>query len=208
LATVDLNRLAARFVHYIGECSRTRLVRPICCLGILGSFMSELALLTWVVTALGGLFLLAIWLIEYDPDFQRAAATRLPVPVISGHAMLAIGGLATWVTYLITGDDQFAWATLAILAAVVSLGLSMATRWVGVYRSTAKPARARVVAAAATGPGGAAIAGQLPGGNEQARDFLVPPERHFPLAVVIGHGIFAFTTVVLVLLTTLNIGGT
>jgi len=170
--------------------------------------MSELALLTWVVTALGGLFLLAIWLIEYDPDFQRAAATRLPVPVISGHAMLAIGGLATWVTYLITGDDQFAWATLAILAAVVSLGLSMATRWVGVYRSTAKPARSRVVAAAAAGPGGAAAAGHLGDGDERSPDFLVPPERHFPLGVVIGHGIFAFTTVVLVLLTTLNIGGT
>ncbi len=171
--------------------------------------MSELALLTWVVTALGGLFLLAIWLIEYDPDFQRAAATRLPVPVISGHAMLAIGGLAVWVTYLITGNDKFAWATLAILAAVVSLGLIMAARWVVVYRSTAKPAHARVAAAAsAAGPGGAAGAGRLGDGGERASEFLVPPERHFPVPVVIGHGIFAFTTVVLVLLTTLGVGGT
>ena len=167
--------------------------------------MSELALLTWVVTALGGLFLLAIWLIEYDPDFQRAAATRLPVPVISGHAMLAIGGLATWVTYLITDNDEFAYATLVILAVVVCLGMSMATRWVVVYRSTAKPARARVAAAA--GAGGPAGAGAF-GAGEHAREFLVPPERHFPVAVVIGHGIFAFTTVVLVLLTTLGIGGT
>lgn len=142
--------------------------------------MSELALLTWVVTALGGLFLLAIWLIEYDPDFQRAAATRLPVPVISGHAMLAIFGLALWVSYLITGQDQLAWATLAILAAVVSLGMTMAARWVVVYRSTAKP---------------------------RARESIVPPERHFPVAVVIGHGVFAFTTLVLVLLTTLGVGG-
>jgi hypothetical protein len=168
--------------------------------------MSEIALLTWVVTALGGLFLLAIWLIEYDPDFQRAAATRLPVPVISGHAMLALFGLATWVTYLITDNDQFAWATLAILAVVVSLGLTMATRWVVVYRSTDKPARAHVAAVAA-GPGGAAGAGQVGSANESAREFLVPPERHFPVSVVIGHGIFAFTTVVLVLLTVLGIGG-
>jgi hypothetical protein len=142
--------------------------------------MSEVALLTWVVTALGGLFLLAIWLIEYDPDFQRAAATRLPVPVISSHAMLAIFGLALWVSYLITGQDQLAWATLAILAAVFSLGMTMATRWVVVYRSSASP---------------------------RGREILVPPERHFPVAVVIGHGIFAFTTVVLVLLTTLGVGG-
>ena len=170
--------------------------------------MSELALLTWVVTALGGLFLLAIWLIEYDPDFQRAAATRLPVPVISGHAMLAILGLVAWVSYLITGNDQFAWATLAILAVVVSLGITMATRWVVVYRSSAKPAHARSMAAAAAGAGGATGAGGLSDSNERAREFLVPPERHFPLAVVIGHGVFAFTTVVLVLLTVLGIGGT
>lgn len=169
--------------------------------------MSELALLTWVVTALGGLFLLAIWLIEYDPDFQRAAATRLSVPVISGHAMLAIFGLGTWVTYLITDDDQFAWVTLAILAAVVSLGMSMATRWVVVYRSTARPARGRVPAAASVGPGRAAVAGRLGEGSPGSSDYLVPPERHFPIAVVIGHGILAFTTLALVLLTTLNLGG-
>jgi hypothetical protein len=168
--------------------------------------MSELALLTWVVTALSGLFLLAIWLIEYDPDFQRAATTRLPVPVISGHALLAVGGLGTWVTYLITDDDHFAWTTLAILAVVVTLGMSMATRWVVVYRSTAKPAHERV-AAAAVGPDGAVVSGRLGDGDERPREFLVPPERHFPLTVVIGHGIFAFTTLALVLLTTLRLGG-
>jgi hypothetical protein len=168
--------------------------------------MSELALLTWVVTALGGLFLLAIWLIEYDPDFQRAAATRLPVPVISGHAMLAICGLVVWVSYLITGDDQFAWATLAILAAVTSLGVTMATRWVVVYRSSARPARPGLATATA-GAGGMRTAG-LGDASDRGREILVPPERHFPLAVVIGHGVFAFTTVVLVLLTTLGVGGT
>jgi len=39
--------------------------------------------------------LLAIWLIEYDREFQRAAATRLPVPVIFLHAVLAVGGLGS-----------------------------------------------------------------------------------------------------------------
>jgi hypothetical protein len=177
--------------------------------------MSEVALLTWVATVFGGLFLLAIWLIEYDPDFQRAAATRLPVPVISGHATLALLGLATWVIYLITDNDQLAWATLAILAVVVALGLTMATRWLVVYRSTARPAGAHVAAVAAVGgQGGTALDGQggtalgRPGGaGDRDHQILVPPERHFPIAVVIGHGIFAFTTVVLVLLTTLGVGG-
>lgn len=178
--------------------------------------MSGLALLTWVVTVLGGLFLLTIWLIEYDPDFQRAAATRLPVPVISSHATFALCGLGTWVTYLITDDDQFAWVTLAILAAVVTLGLTMASRWLVVYRSTTNQARQPVAAAAATaGPGGTVVGhlGDVGGGDSgggaggERRQFLMPPERNFPLAVVIGHGVFAMATVVLVLLTTLNIGG-
>jgi hypothetical protein len=136
--------------------------------------MPAIALLSWVITLLAGLFLLTIWLIEYDPAIQRAAATRLPVPVISGHALLALTGLGVWVGYLVTGNDVLAWATLAVLAVVVSLGVTMAVRWIKVYRGKPDP--------------------------------MVPPERHFPLSVVIGHGLLALSTVVLVLLSTL--GGT
>jgi hypothetical protein len=163
--------------------------------GSVYNFVSEIALVTWVGTVLGGLFLLAIWLIEYDPDFQRAAATRLPVPVISGHAILAIAGLVVWVAYLITDNDNFAWLTLAILTVVVCLGATMAVRWIGVYRASVRSARAKAVVGAGAAPGDA------------QREFLVPPERHFPVSVIIGHGIFACTTVVLVLLTTLGVGG-
>jgi manganese efflux pump family protein len=35
----------------------------------------------------------------------------------------------------------------------------------------------------------------------------VPPERHFPLPVVIGHGVLAVTTILLVLLTALHAFG-
>jgi hypothetical protein len=34
-----------------------------------------------------------------------------------------------------------------------------------------------------------------------------PPERHFPLPVVIGHGIFATATIVFVVLTALDVRG-
>jgi hypothetical protein len=134
--------------------------------------MPAIALLSWVITLLGGLFLLAIWLIEYDPAIQRAAATRLPVPVISGHASLALIGLLVWIGYLVTGSDVLAWVTLAMLAVIVGLGVTMAVRWVRVYRAAPDP--------------------------------MVPPERHFPLVVVIGHGVFALGTVVLVVLSTLG----
>ena len=49
--------------------------------------------------------------------------------------------------------------------------------------------------------GRASTAGGRPG------ELAVPPERHFPLSVVIGHGLFAIVTIVLVLLTVLGVGG-
>ena len=45
------------------------------------------ALFSWLITTVGGLYLLTIWLIGYDHEFQAGAATRLPVPVISAHAL-------------------------------------------------------------------------------------------------------------------------
>ena len=146
--------------------------------------MSLAALLTWLITATGGLYLLAIWLIEYDREFQAVVATRLPVPVISAHALLAMTGLALWAGYLLTGAERLAWAAAVLLAIVAALGVTMGVRWITVYRTPAQ----------ATGPGGHGRA-------------AVPPERHFPLPVVIGHGLFAAATITLVLLTAFGEGG-
>ena len=71
--------------------------------------MSIAALFTWMITILGGLILLVIWIIEYDREFQSAAATRLPVPVISAHALLAMGGLLFWIAYLLLDEERLAW---------------------------------------------------------------------------------------------------
>jgi hypothetical protein len=143
--------------------------------------MSIAALISWISTALAGIYLLAIWLIEYDSEFQGAAATRLPVPVISGHALLAVAGLVLWVAFLFVGQQQLAWAAVVVLGTVAVLGLVMAARWLRVYRAAAAARRTAAITA-------------------------LPPERNFPLPVVIGHGIFAITTLVLVLLTALNAG--
>ena len=144
--------------------------------------MSIAALFTWMVTILAGLVLLVIWIIEYDRDFQSAAATRLPVPVISAHALLGMGGLLLWISYLLLDEQRLAWATAATLGAVALLGLLMASRWIRVYRSVADP------------------------GPSLTRTIPVPPERNFPLPVVIAHGLLAVTTLVLVLFTALGVG--
>src|SRR5215471_12948451 len=99
-----------------------------------------ISLIFWIITIFVGLFLLAIWLIEYDTDYQRAEATRLPISVITSHALLALTGLGIWIFYLVSDQDELAWVTIAILLVVVSFGLTMAVRWIGVYRSHRNPA--------------------------------------------------------------------
>jgi hypothetical protein len=144
--------------------------------------MSVAALFAWMITIFGGLILLMIWIIEYDREFQNTAATRLPVPVISVHALLGLGGLTLWIGYLLVDEQRLAWAAVAVLGTVAVLGLVMAARWIGVYRAFGAP------------------------GPPLTRRIAVPPERNFPLPVVIAHGLLAVITLVLVLFTAL--GGT
>ena len=141
--------------------------------------MSVIALFTWIATVLFGLLLLVIWLMEYDREYQNEAATRLPIPVISAHALLGMGGLLLWAIYLLADQERVAWATVAVLTTVACLGLIMAVRWIGVYRTYGDP------------------------NPSLSRTAAVPPERHFPLPVVITHGILAVSTVGLVLFSVL-----
>ena len=136
--------------------------------------MSVAALFTWMATVLAGLVLLVIWLMEYDRDFQTAAATRLPVPLISTHALLGLGGLMAWGFYIVTDADELAWATVADVGLVAILGLTMAARWIGVYRAYAAP------------------------NSPLSHMVTVPPERHFPRPIIVIHGISAAATIVLV----------
>jgi hypothetical protein len=165
----------------------------------MGLPMPLAAMLTWVVTAAAGLYLLTIWLIEYDREFQSVAATRLPVPVISTHALLAITGMVLWTVFLMTGAHDLDWLVAAILGVVAILGLTMAVRWIGVYR--AYGARSRHAHAAVPVPVGVGMGGTGAGLGHRA---AIPPERHFPVSVVILHGVFAVATFVLVLLAALN----
>ncbi len=73
--------------------------------------MSIATLFAWLLTVFGGLVLLMIWIIEYDSEFQNAVATRLPVPVISAHALLGVGGLLLWFSYVLIDQERLAWVS-------------------------------------------------------------------------------------------------
>jgi type II secretory pathway pseudopilin PulG len=184
--------------------------------------MEIAALATWITAAAGGLYLLSIWLIEYDKQFQAAAATRLSPVVLACHVLFAGGGLVVWAGYLILGSDTLGWIAVVAVLLAATLGSALAVRWFGVYRET----RALRLAAAAelateqlassgswSGNAWQQQGGPAPTSQARRTATLVrqpeigPPERNFPLSMVIGHGLFAFTTVALVLLTAFGVGG-
>jgi hypothetical protein len=102
-----------------------------------------------------------------------------------------------WIAYLILHENRLAWFSVVALVLAATLGLTMAIRWISVYR--AKLDSHRVVVAGLTAP--------VADGDHQYRLVAYgPPERNFPLPVVIIHGVFAVTTLTLVLLTALRAG--
>src|SRR5437763_6384448 len=145
--------------------------------------MKWAALITWVLTAGGGFVLLSIWLMRGGMRQQQEAGNRIRPPLILSHFLLAAAGLVIWIIYLIADKDALAWIAFAILAVVAALGWTMFAIWL--RRRQARTAEAEAETA-------------TPG---------VPAEQHFPVSVVTLHGLLAVTTVVLVLLTALKVGG-
>jgi len=164
--------------------------------------MRFVALIVWFVTALWGLYMLAVWLIENDATRKGTAASRLPLPVILAHVMFAVTGLVVWVAYLLLDRPALAWTAVGILGAIAVLGLSMFARWIPVYRMVDDEVSVPVAAMSGGSPG--AAPGGVPGVGSLRE---LPAEGSFPLLIVLAHGAFAVSTVVLVVLTALGVGG-
>jgi len=141
--------------------------------------MEWAALITWVLTAGGGFFLLATWLARGGMRQGREPGTRIRPALILSHFLLAATGLLIWIIYLVTDSDALAWIALVLLAIVAILGWTMFAIW---YQ---RRQRGRV--AEAVDPG-------------------TPAEQHFPVPIVALHGVLAVTTVVLVFLTAIGVG--
>jgi hypothetical protein len=154
--------------------------------------MSAAALVTWLLTAVLGLYMFTIWLIEDDGRQDGAGYRRLRAPVVFSHVGLAVVALVIWLVHLYVDLGRLDWVPIGLLAVVAVLGVTMFTRWVPVHRLA--NAQARQLAETRV----AADGSPLPVLPAQA----LPPERNFPVAVVALHGIFAVVTVVLVAIAT------
>jgi ABC-type xylose transport system permease subunit len=146
--------------------------------------MKWAALITWVITALGGFGLFAIWLRRGGVEQSDQPGRRIRPPLIFTHLGLAATGLVLWIIYVANDKKGFAWAGFILLLVVAGLGFTMLALWLQRRQ-------------AAAGGGGAA---PLAEGN-------TPAEQHFPVPLVVGHGLIAATTLVLVLLAALDVGG-
>src|SRR3954454_1433765 len=117
--------------------------------------MDVAALIVWVVTALGGFYLLGTWLAARGRSSVAVGAgsapasgtgasapSRLPTPLIFGHFLLAVAGLVLWIVYLATDSDGLAWVAFGLLVVVALGGFAMFARWIGGRRGALRGATA------------------------------------------------------------------
>lgn len=95
--------------------------------------MGIAALVAWLLTAVGGFYMLATWITKGGPRQPRT--TRFPPAVIFGHFALAVIGLVIWIIYLVSDADALAWVAFALLIPVAALGFVMLVRWIPTYRA-------------------------------------------------------------------------
>ena len=134
--------------------------------------MDIAALVTWLVTAIGGFVLLGTWFAKGGHRRGGAHESRFPAPLILAHFLLAAVGLVLWIAYVASDDDGLTWPAFALVAVVALLGFTMFFRWLPQVR--------------------------------QRRTTAGTAEAQLPVAVVVGHGLFAATTLVLVLLAAID----
>jgi hypothetical protein len=144
--------------------------------------MEWAALITWVLTAGGGFFMLGLWLKHGGMQQSDRPGARIRSARVLSHFALAAIGLVLWIVYVASDSEALAWIAFALLLVVALLGFSMLAIWFGQRR---RPATS----------------------GAPSTDATTAAEQHFPVPVVALHGVLAATTLILVLLTAAGVGG-
>ena len=135
--------------------------------------MSVAALITWVITAGLGTYMVITWR-QHGGLRSGAPGTHLPPSRVFTHLGLAVAGLVVWVIFVATDAAVWAWVAVADLALVALLGAILVRRWI--------------------------IDGRLAMTARSSASLTDLAEQHIARAPVVLHGIFASITVVLVVL--------
>jgi hypothetical protein len=87
------------------------------------------ALVTWLLDAGSGAYMLGTWIVRGGLRRQRATGDRLAPAVVFAHFGLATTGLLLWVGYLATRWAFLGWLAIGLLMLVIGLGISTVTLW-------------------------------------------------------------------------------
>jgi ABC-type uncharacterized transport system permease subunit len=111
--------------------------------------MAIAVLITWLVTAVGGFVMLAMWIGRggHRPD----SGSRLAPGLVFGHFALAAIGLVLWIIYVIADSDALAWVAFILLLPVAALGFTMLARWIPARKSGTAESRFPIPVVAAHG---------------------------------------------------------
>lgn len=176
-------------------------------------------LISWLLTASMGAFMLRTWLARGGLRRERARVGGLPPQLIFSHAGLAVSGLLVWIGYVATGAKPAAWTAVGMLMLTVGLGVCTVTLWTpyparkpGEWRAPAPWNESSVVVP--DNPAGAAGDRRDPPDSpitdEMIAQLLDEPfgvGRHHPIRpnpevlVPIAHGFAAISTFVLAVMT-------
>jgi hypothetical protein len=97
--------------------------------GSSGRALGVAALITWVLDAGSGLYMIGTWIKRGGPQARIAAGDRLAPALVFGHFGLASTGLLLWATYVATLARALAWVAVTLLVLVIGLGISTVTLW-------------------------------------------------------------------------------
>src|SRR5262245_12961964 len=154
--------------------------------------MAVVALITWVVAAGRGSYMLSMWV---RAGGDAGTTTHFREPLTYGHFLLAAVGLVLWIIYVIAGGQALAWIAFVLLLVVAVLGETM---FLPYYKE-----RQRILASAREEGTGRSDAGTTTTNRASAVQLA---ELRIPFSVALVHGLFAVITVVLVLLVALGVG--
>ena len=149
-------------------------------------------LILWILTAGGGFVLLWTWLAKGGAR-SDGPGSRFPVPLIFGHFALAAIGLVLWIVYVATDTTGIGWTAFVLLLVVSVLGFTMFARWVPTLLASRRAGEADPSVYGASAPGTVTP-------EQTAATAARTAESHFPVPIVLGHGVLAATTLVLVLI--------
>jgi hypothetical protein len=87
------------------------------------------ALITWLLDAGSGGYMLTTWIRRGGPQQVRAAGEGIAPYLVFSHFGLASSGLLLWISYLVSQVTALAWVAVSLLVLVIGLGISTVTLW-------------------------------------------------------------------------------